>query len=275
MKVVIVGAGIAGLTLAQRMEHHGWEVCLIERAPGPRSQGYMLDFMGTGYEAAEAMEVLPRLKRVAYPVDQVAYVDRNGRRRARIDYTPFARLLKGRLLSIMRPDLETALREQLTDRVDVRFGVSITAVDNSSNGVQVRLTDGTRLDADLLIGADGIHSTVRDLVFGPEQQFFRYLGFHTAAYVFEDAETHRRLGGRFCLTDSTRRLVGLYGLRDGRVATFCVHRTPDATLPASRWAALQQIYSSLGWVVPRALAKCPPVMFAAGSLPLVDRYLGI
>src|ERR1051325_3410733 len=207
VRVVIVGAGIAGLTLAQRMQHHGWEVCLIERAPGPRTQGHMLDFMGTGYDAAEAMGVLPRLQRLAYPVDQVAYVDRNGRRRARIDYRPFARILKGRLLDIMRPDLESALREQLTGRVDLRFGRSVSAVDNSRTGVQITLTDGTRLDADLLIGADGIHSTVRELVFGEEQQFFRYLGFHTAAYVFEDPEIHRRLNGRFCLTDSTRRLM--------------------------------------------------------------------
>jgi deazaflavin-dependent oxidoreductase (nitroreductase family) len=258
VKVVICGAGIAGLTLAERMQTHGWEVCVLEHAPGPREQGYMLDFIGPGYDAAEAMGVLSRLKQVAYRVDQVAYVDRYGRRRARIDYTPFARLLRGRLLSIMRPDLETALREQLTDRVDLRFGCSMTAIDNSPAGVGVTLADGTRVDADVLVGADGIHSTVRRLTFGPEEQFFRYLGFHAAAYIFQDAEIHRRVDGRFCLTDSTMRLMGLYGLRDGRVATFCVHRTPDPTLPADPRAALQRIYASLGWVVPRAVDRCPP-----------------
>lgn len=258
MNVLICGAGIAGLALAQRMQAHGWEVCIVEHAPGPRSQGYMLDFIGLGYDAAEAMGVLPRLKDVAYRLDQVAYVDREGRQRARIDYRPFARLLSGRLLSIMRPDLEAALRQELTDRVDLRFGCSLTEIDNTPSGVSVRLTDGTRVDADLLVGADGIHSTVRRLIFGPEEQFFRYLGFQSAAYVFQDAEIHRRVEGRFCLTDSTMRLMGLYGLRDGRVATFCVHRTPDPTLPLDRPAALKQIYASLGWVIPRALDRCPP-----------------
>jgi deazaflavin-dependent oxidoreductase (nitroreductase family) len=258
LKVLICGAGVAGLALAQRMQSHGWEVCVVEHAPGPRSQGYMLDFFGPGYDAAEAMGVLPRLKRVAYRLEEVAYVDRNGRRRARLDYSQFARLLDGRLLSIMRPDLETALREELTDRADLRFGRGVAAIGSSPTGVRVTLTDGTRVDADLLVGADGIHSTVRRLVFGPEERYLRYLGFHTAAYVFEDPGIHRRLNGRFCLTESTGRQMGLYGLRDGRVATFCVHRTADPILPADSRAALRQIYAPLGWVVLRALDRCPP-----------------
>ena len=258
VKVLVSGAGIAGLAFAQRMASHGWEVCVLEHAPGPREQGYMLDFIGLGYDAAEAMGVLPRLTRLAYRIEGVAYVDGHGRRRARLDYTRFARLLNGRLLSITRPDLEAALREELSDSVDLRFGCGVATIDHCPAGVSVTLTDGTHVDADLLVGADGIHSTVRRLVFGPEQQFFRYLGFHAAAYIFNDPEIHRHLKDRACLTDSTNRLMGLYGLRDGRVATFCVHRTSDPRLPSDARAIMQDVYSSLGWVVPRALDRCPP-----------------
>jgi deazaflavin-dependent oxidoreductase (nitroreductase family) len=258
VKALICGAGIAGLALAQRLQSHGWEVLIVEHARGPRGQGYMLDFFGPGYDAAKAMGVLPRLKQVAYPVEQVAYVDRNGRRRARLDYALFARIVNGRLLSLTRPDLETALREEVKDRVELRFGCSISAIENSPTGVTATLTDGSRVDADLLVGADGIHSTVRRLIFGPEEEFFRYLGFHTAAYIFEDPEMQKRLGGRFCLTDSANRLMGLYGLRDGRVATFCVHRTADPTLPTDPRRLLREKYASLGWLVPRALEHCPP-----------------
>jgi deazaflavin-dependent oxidoreductase (nitroreductase family) len=257
MKVIICGAGIAGLALAQRMHHHGWDVCVVEHAPGPRTQGYLLDFFGLGYDAAEAMGVLPGFKQLAYHVDEVAYVDRNGRRRARLNYTQFSRLVDGRLLAMLRPDLESALREQVVGSVDLRFGCGVVAVDNSATGVSVTLSDGQRLQADLLVGADGIHSTVRRLVFGPESAFFRYLGFHTAAYIFEDEEIHARLGQRFWLTDSANREMGLYALRDGRTAAFAAHRAADPTLPTDRRLALRRIYGSLGWLVPRALDRCP------------------
>jgi 2-polyprenyl-6-methoxyphenol hydroxylase-like FAD-dependent oxidoreductase len=257
MKIIICGAGIAGLALAQRMHQHGWEVCVVEHAPGPRTQGYLLDFFGLGYDAAEAMCVLPRLQQLAYHVDEVAYVDRTGRRRAHLNYAQFSRLVDGRLLALLRPDLESAVREQVVDAVDLRFGRSVIDVANAPTGVSVTLSDGERLEADLLVGADGIHSTVRRLVFGPESSFFRYLGFHTAAYIFDDPEIHAQLGQRFWLTDSVNREMGLYALRDGRTAAFAAHRTADPTLPTDRRAALQHIYGSLGWLVPRTLDRCP------------------
>lgn len=114
------------------------------------------------------------------------------------------------------------------------------------------------VEADLLVGADGIHSTVRGLVFGEEREHLRYLGFHTAAFGFEDPEIHAQVADQFCLTDTVGRQVGCYGLRDGQVAVFTVHRTPDPTLPDDARAALRREYGSLGWIVPRALAACPP-----------------
>jgi 2-polyprenyl-6-methoxyphenol hydroxylase-like FAD-dependent oxidoreductase len=258
MRVVICGAGIAGLAIAQRLATHHWEVHLVELAPAPRKQGYMIDFFGLGYDAAEAMGVLPRLKQLAYPVSEAAFIDTKGRRRAAINYARFARALDGRLLDLMRPDLEVALREQVANSVHVHFGCSPTAIDNTDAGVRVALSDGSCIDADLLIGADGIHSSVRRLIFGPERQFFRYLGFHTAAFTLDDPWMYARLKGRFSITDSTERMLGFYGLRGGRVAVFAVHRTSDARLPADTRLAVRQVYGSLGWLVPRALEQCPP-----------------
>ena len=258
MRALICGAGIAGLALAQRLTSSGWEVTVVERAPGPREQGYMMDFFGLGYDAAEVMGLLPRLAELGYRLDDVSYVDSSGRRRGSLDYERFARLLDGRLLSIMRPDLERALREQVEGDVVLRHGCTLASLETVPDGVRAVLTDGTVLDADLLVGADGIHSQVRAMIFGEESRFIRYLGLHTAAYIFEDPHVRRQLGNRFSLTDTVNRQMGLYALRDGRVAAFTVHHDPEPAIPSDTRAAVRGTYSTLDWVVPRALESCPP-----------------
>lgn len=254
MRVIICGAGIAGLALAHRLATLGQEVTVLERAPSPRAQGYMIDFFGPGYDAMRAMGLLPALEEVAYHISEAVLVDEHGRRRAAIDILQFA---EGDLLSVMRPDLERVLREHLPAGVDLRYGAMLTGVTNRPDGVRIGLADGSALDADLLIGADGIHSTVRRLVFGPETSYVRQLGFHTAAYTFDAPHIDDEVGGRFCLTDTIGSQFGFYSLRDGRVASFAVHRAPDPSLPADSRAAIRTSYADLGWVVPEALALCP------------------
>lgn len=259
MRAVVCGAGIAGLALARCLSGHGWDVVVLERAPGPREQGYMIDFFGPGFDAAEAMGVLPRLRELGYRVEGAGYYDGTGRRRAEVSYRQLADAIGGdRLLSLLRPDLERVLRESLTCGVDLQFGACVLAVDDTGGQVVVTTSDGQVFDADLVVGADGVHSTVRRLVFGPEREFLRYLGYHTAAFVFDDPQVSDQVRGRFCLTDSVAAQLGFYGLRDGRVATFAVHRTADPALPPDHQAAVRRAYAGLGWVAPRALAACPP-----------------
>lgn len=255
MKVVICGAGIAGLAMANRVSALGGEVVLLERTPGPRPHGYMIDFFGPGYDAIEAMGLLPAIEDVAYHIDEASFIDEHGRRRAGVQPTQFA---SGPLRNLMRPDLEHVLREQLPPEIDLRYGTGPAEVADHDDGVRVTLDDGAELDADLLVGADGIHSTVRRLVFGPESRFFRYLGFHTAAFSFDAPEIHAAVQGRACLTDTVGKQMGFYGLRDGRVTAFGVHRTPDPAVPDDVRTAVRDTYGGLGWVVPEALDRCPP-----------------
>jgi 2-polyprenyl-6-methoxyphenol hydroxylase-like FAD-dependent oxidoreductase len=253
VKAVVCGAGIAGLAVANRLTDLGWEVVVLEKAPGPRTQGYMIDFFGAGYDAAAELGVLPRLWELRGHVEDLSYVDSRGRRRAGLSFARFANTVGGRLLSIMRPDLELALRERLS--AQVRFSSPVTAVSDGA----VTTAAGEVHEADLVIGADGIHSTVRALTFGGDP--LRHLGFHTAAFIFEDPVVHAQVVDRFCVTDTVDRQLGLYGLRDGRVAAFTAHRTGERELPADPGAALRSVYGGLGWVVPRVLARLPDEIY--------------
>ena len=257
MRALICGAGIAGLSTAWWLDHIGWDVVIVEQAPRLREEGYMIDFWDAGYDAAERMGLLPRLHDVAYDVDRVSYVDVAGHEVSHIDYDLFARMQHGRLLTLMRGDLEHALRDALGDRVDLRFGRSIAQIDGDDAAAVATLTDGGTERVDLLVGADGVHSRVRAMVFGPEQHHLHDLGFHTAAYVVADAELSAGLDGRFAMHSVPDRVVGCYPIRGGHVAAFYAFRAPRPQLPADPRSTLRTVYADVGWVAPELLRRCP------------------
>jgi 2-polyprenyl-6-methoxyphenol hydroxylase-like FAD-dependent oxidoreductase len=254
MRAVISGAGIAGLALANRLHHHGWDVHVVDRAPGPRAQGYMVDFFGPGFDAATAMGLQPRLRELASPVEEFSYIDDRGRTTVSVDYSLFAKAVRGKIVSIMRPELERLLRESVAGAIDLRYG---TTVDRMADGV-VELSDTTTLEADLIVGADGVHSGIRSLTFGPERDYLRYLGMQTGAFVFTDPQVFQRVRGKFVLTETLNRQIGFYGLDDGRVAVFTVARTDDPALPADPRESLRRTFAGMGVLAERAMAQCPP-----------------
>ncbi|WP_353828807.1 FAD-dependent oxidoreductase [Agromyces sp. SYSU T0242] len=264
MRAAIVGAGISGLLCARQLALAGWEVDVLERAAGPRADGYMMDFFGPGYDAAERTGVMPRLRELAYRIGAVEYVDaESGRRTASIDYGAFATALDGRLLSLMRPDLELALLDAIGDApegaVRLHYGVRFDGGDAAPLGPDAEaLLEG----ADVVIGADGVHSSVRESLFGDEAPFVRDLGLRAAAYVIEGApELHARFDGRFVLTDTIDRQAGVYGLRDGRVAAFLAYRDgADREAPADEDAPtrLRRVFGGLWEPIDELLDRCPP-----------------
>ena len=85
MRALVCGAGIARLATAGLLARSGREVDLVEHSPAPRGGGYMTDFCGPGYAAAEAIGLLLRLQEKAYEIPEVGYVDRSGRCTATLD----------------------------------------------------------------------------------------------------------------------------------------------------------------------------------------------
>lgn len=265
MKAVVAGAGIAGLVVARQLGLAGWDVVVLEKSDGPRLDGYMMDFFGPGVEAAEANGLYPRLAAAVYRVEAAEYVDEAGRAKARLDYAKFSRLAGGKVLTLMRPDLERAALAALDDvppgRVRVRYGTHVSRAwtDGAGGHVAVSGPADTVLDGDVLIGADGIHSEVRAGVFGPESAYLRPLGMRAAAFVVTDAGLNERFRNRFVLTDSIGRTAGIYGLRADEVAAFLVYRDgplPDAGIRTTR-ERLSREFSGLGTQVDRLLELCP------------------
>ncbi|MGO4227419.1 FAD-dependent monooxygenase [Arthrobacter sp. YAF34] len=267
MKAVVVGAGIAGLVAARQFGLAGWDVDLLEKSAAPRPDGYMMDFFGPGVEAAERIGLYPRLAAVAYHVEAAEYVDATGRPTSSIDYDQFARLAGGKVLSLLRPDMERAALAALDDvapgRLRVRYGAQVSRVWSDEDGVRVAI-DGSpdvTVAADVLVGADGIHSGVRAQVFGPEEEFLRPLGMRAAAFIVTEPLLNAGFRNRFVLTDSIDRMAGLYSLRSDEVAAFMVYR--DATgaqghLPSgSTRERLRREFAGLGHAVDRLLELCP------------------
>lgn len=258
MRVLICGGGIAGLSLAGCLHAAGHRPVVVERAPGLRDEGYMVDFFGSGYDTLERLGLGAEVARIDYPIARLAFVDADGAERMSLPYPLLRkRLFDDRHFNFMRGDLERVLAQWIAGKVEIRYKNTVEAIDQRADGVRVTLGDGKVEDVDLVVGADGVHSHVRRLAFGDEARFSRFIGCCTAAYVVEQPPRDAPADAFVTLTVPGRQ-VAVYPIRGARCATFLVHRTPglpsDAS-PAATLRALRAAYGHLGWIVPELLER--------------------
>jgi 2-polyprenyl-6-methoxyphenol hydroxylase-like FAD-dependent oxidoreductase len=253
MRAVICGAGVAGLTLASQLGRAGWEVVLLECESGSADGCYPVDVAGDGLLAAQRMFLLPALREIAQPISRVCWVEETGRVIANVDVDTDDSAGGVRALKVLRSDLERALLQSLPPSVDIRFGFDVAEVRTPPGRVELTLRPGGQLTADLLIGADGIHSHIRDLVFGDGGLWSRNLGYDSAVFVFEDMEIRRRLAGMLTVFSVPGRHIVLCPLRGGRIAATLIHRSASMTPPTDPRAHLQRVYADLKWCVPALL----------------------
>lgn len=256
MKVAINGIGVAGPTLAYWLRRLGHEPVLFEKATALRTGGYLIDFWGLGYAIAERMGILASLRARGYEIQRMRMVDRHGREEAHVDLSPMREALHGRFVSIARSDLARALFEAC-EGIPARFGVSIVGIEGNGNGSVVTLSDGTRERFDVVVGADGLHSAVRALAFGPESQFEHFLGcfiaaFRVRGYRHRDELTH--------VSHTVRgRQVGRVSLRNDETLVLLVWRAEPAASNIARDREEQQLavrraFGDMGWETPELLA---------------------
>lgn len=196
----------------------------MERSTAPRSEGYMIDFFGAGYDVAEKLGLLDALERIHYQIDHLTFVNAEGEITADLPYPRIREaIFHGRHFNFMRSDLERVLLATLPHGVEVWWGVTPDSLDVSDDGVVVHGSDGSCEDFDLVIGADGVHSSARALAFGPGSTNIVPLQARTVSFIVDHALPGLPANA-FSSLSVKGMTAGAYPLRGGRMATFFIYR---------------------------------------------------
>ena len=257
MSVLISGIGIAGPTLAYWLSVYGIKSTLVERAPRLRTGGYAIDFWGLGFDVAERMGILPEIRRDGYNISELRIVNAQGRRIGGFDVDIFRKTAQGRYVTIARSDLARNIYRKVEGNCEMIFGDSITGIDQRPDGVEVTFEHAPSRRFDLLIGADGLHSVVRKLTFGNEDQFEEFLGYSVAA--FEVVGYPHRDEDIYINYSVPGKQVGRLTLRNDRTLFLFVFadergRLTDLHDIAAKKEALRSHFGGLGWECPQILA---------------------
>ncbi|MEV6669135.1 FAD-dependent monooxygenase [Streptomyces sp. NPDC051162] len=188
MKTVLIsGGGIAGLTLAHRLRHHGYAPTVLERALGIRAGGHAIDVRGVALDVLDRMDLLAEARRARTTMRGMSMLDGDGNELWRSTEMTYS---SGRLdsddIELLREDLTQLLYQRVADGVEFLFGDSLTAIDEDQDGAHARFERGRPRTFDLVVGADGLHSKVRHLAFGAEERFIRHLGAHLAVFTADN-----------------------------------------------------------------------------------------
>ncbi|SKC81683.1 FAD-dependent monooxygenase [Krasilnikoviella flava] len=259
-KILVSGASIAGPALARWLGRNGFDVTVVEKAPAPRPGGQAVDFKGrTHHDVLTRMGVLDDVLARQTPRTDWRLVDAEDHVRAVIPGE-----FIGGDVEILRGDLAAILHEHSAADAQYLFGDEIVGLTETTDGVHVAFAHRPTERFDLVIGADGVHSAVRRLAFGPEDRFVRDLGYcyavAGASAPLDDLET-RRPDGRGVAYGYTE--PGRLALLGGQKApSLFVFRTPgtraqgpgyDRHDVASQRALLEAAFAGAGWRVPAAL----------------------
>jgi len=251
-EVLISGAGVAGSTLAYWLARNGLRPTVVERARGMRSSGNPVDVRGPAVPVVEAMGIVGRLREAATATNSIALVDADGRTIARTR-TPSARGRRTEV-EIPRSDLASILYEAARDDAEFLFDDTITALRPDGDGVEVEFDRAAPRRFDLVVGADGLHSTVRRLAFGPEQEHLRHLGLYVATLALGRPADRAE---EIVLFNAPGRLASIHPARGSALAAFIFRgpRIPDLDYrdTARHRQIVLDAYAGLGWQVPALL----------------------
>ncbi|GIF77655.1 FAD-dependent monooxygenase [Asanoa siamensis] len=247
--VLISGAGVAGPTLAYWLARYGFGVTIVERGAGPHSSGNPVDVRGPAWAVAERMGIVGRLRAAATRATAMRLVDAEGRSVARIPMPA----TRGDEVEVPRGDLAAVLLDAARDDAEVIWNDTITALAPDAGGVDVSFERAAPRRFDQVVGADGLHSTVRRLAFGPERDFVGHLGLHVATLPLGTDE-----GTDVLLHNTPGRLVSIHPAR-GAALAFIFRSAPvpgfDHRDQTRHKEIVTRAYAGSRWRVPELLDR--------------------
>ncbi len=257
MRIVISVAGVAGPALAYWLSEFGAEVTVVEAAPALRTSGFAVDFRGpTHLGVLERMEVIDELLAVQTHGGAMRCVNANDEE---IFCLPAE--FAGGDVEVYRRDLSRVLYERSAPAAEYVFDEVITGITETPEGVHVEFAHSPARTVDLVVGADGLHSGVRQLAFGPESEFVRHLGFYLAGWDLpntlgvDGTPRQYNVPGRMASVSADRR-------NPERAGAFMVFAGPR--LDYDHWRTVKrqkelitEAFAGLDWHVPQLLASLP------------------
>ncbi|MFF7455402.1 FAD-dependent monooxygenase [Kitasatospora sp. NPDC008115] len=252
--VLVSGGGIAGTVLAHWLARRGFAPTVVELAPAPRSGGQAIDIRGTALDVIARMGLTGQVRAVRTRMRGMTVLDADG---TEVHRSTEATYSGGRLdsgdVELLRSDLIGILHQHALEGVEFIHGDSVTALHEDERGVHASFAHGQPRTFDLVVGADGLHSRVRRLVFGPEEEFLRPLGTHVAIFSadnflgLEDWQVWQRDGDAG---------YGIYPVRGNRELRVCFGWADDAPAERDPRAARELVAERMGalrWETPRLL----------------------
>lgn len=257
-RVLVSGASIAGPALAHWLRRRGAEVTVVERAPGLRPGGQAVDARGVAREVIRRMGLDDAVRAAKTDTAGAYIVDADGKvlETFRADDDGGDGFIAE--IEILRGDLSRVLYDDTRDGVEYLFGDRIAELTQDAAGVDVTFAGGDHRRFDLVIGADGLHSALRSMVFGPHEKFVRHLGRMMAFYTVPN-----EFGIDRWLIDyqesETGRSAGLRPLPDpGQAMAMFSFLAPDLDIDyrdvEAQKRVLRERLAGLGWLTPGILA---------------------
>jgi 2-polyprenyl-6-methoxyphenol hydroxylase-like FAD-dependent oxidoreductase len=272
LDILISGGGIAGPSLAYWLTRQGHAVTIIEQAGELRTGGQAVDFRGPALTVLDKMGLLETVRAGATSMGALTLVDGRGKEVARLP----AEVVSGEI-EIHWGTFTRILYEAVRDDVSYRFGVRITAIDDDGQRVEATFSDGSTGNYDLVIGADGLHSGMRRLVFGPEDQYVTQLG---QCFGFFDIDNRLRMdhcGMAYIDAGRTAALQAIDPDQPARASLFL--NDPQVQFDyrdtEGNKRLFAQRFSGMGWEVPHildGLAEAPEVYFDSIAQVHLDSY---